>query len=46
MENLPGTDASGHAMPAVLLVKHQSTLETFFDAADHAAASGVRVPKV
>ncbi len=29
MENLPGTDASGHAMPAVLLVKHQSTLETF-----------------
>jgi 1-acyl-sn-glycerol-3-phosphate acyltransferase len=28
-ENLPGVDANGHAMPAILLVKHQSTLETF-----------------
>jgi len=28
-ENLPGLDASGHPLPAVLLVKHQSTLETF-----------------
>lgn len=29
MENLPGKDANGDAMPAILLVKHQSTLETF-----------------
>lgn len=28
-ENLPGLDAHGHPLPAVLLVKHQSTLETF-----------------
>jgi len=29
MDNLPGLDASGHQLPAILLVKHQSTLETF-----------------
>jgi len=29
MENLPGLDANGHQLPAILLVKHQSTLETF-----------------
>ncbi len=29
MDNLPGVDASGHAKPAILLLKHQSTLETF-----------------
>ena len=29
MENLPGLDAQGKVLPAVLLVKHQSTLETF-----------------
>ena len=29
MENLPGLDAQGKPLPAVLLVKHQSTLETF-----------------
>ena len=29
LENLPGLDADGHALPAILLVKHQSTLETF-----------------
>ena len=29
LENLPGLDAKGHPLPAVLLVKHQSTLETF-----------------
>lgn len=28
-ENLPGLDASEHQKPAILLVKHQSTLETF-----------------
>jgi 1-acyl-sn-glycerol-3-phosphate acyltransferase len=28
-ENLPGRDANGKPMPAILLVKHQSTLETF-----------------
>ncbi len=28
-ENLPGLDANGQPLPAVLLVKHQSTLETF-----------------
>ena len=29
LENLPGADADGKIMPAILLVKHQSTLETF-----------------
>ena len=29
MDNLPGLDANGHQLPAILLVKHQSTLETF-----------------
>ena len=29
MDNLPGLDVSGHQLPAILLVKHQSTLETF-----------------
>ena len=29
LENLPGTDAEGKALPTILLVKHQSTLETF-----------------
>ena len=29
MENLPGVDADGKVLPAILLVKHQSTLETF-----------------
>ena len=29
MENLPGLDAVGQQLPAILLVKHQSTLETF-----------------
>ncbi len=29
MENLPGVDAAGRVLPAILLVKHQSTLETF-----------------
>jgi 1-acyl-sn-glycerol-3-phosphate acyltransferase len=28
-ENLPGLDASGQPLPAILLLKHQSTLETF-----------------
>ena len=28
-ENLPGLDSEGKALPAILLVKHQSTLETF-----------------
>ena len=28
-ENLPGLDAQGKPLPAILLVKHQSTLETF-----------------
>ena len=28
-ENLPGLDAAGQPVPAILLVKHQSTLETF-----------------
>jgi 1-acyl-sn-glycerol-3-phosphate acyltransferase len=28
-ENLPGLDSNGQPMPAILLVKHQSTLETF-----------------
>jgi 1-acyl-sn-glycerol-3-phosphate acyltransferase len=29
MENLPGLDAGGNALPAILLVKHQSQFETF-----------------
>ena len=29
MENLPGLDASGKQLPAILLVKHQSQFETF-----------------
>ena len=29
LENLPGLDANGKVLPAILLVKHQSTLETF-----------------
>ncbi len=29
MENLPGLDANGQALPAILLVKHQSQFETF-----------------
>ncbi len=29
LENLPGVDATGKVLPAILLVKHQSTLETF-----------------
>lgn len=28
-ENLPGLGPQGHPLPAILLVKHQSTLETF-----------------
>ncbi len=28
-ENLPGLDSTGQPVPAILLVKHQSTLETF-----------------
>ncbi|MFM2274557.1 MAG: hypothetical protein RL211_429 [Pseudomonadota bacterium] len=28
MDNLPGLDAHGHQLPAILLLKHQSTLET------------------
>lgn len=28
-ENLPGLDAQGRQMPAILLLKHQSTFETF-----------------
>ena len=28
-ENLPGLDENGQPLPAILLVKHQSTLETF-----------------
>ena len=28
-ENLPGLDAAGKPLPAILLLKHQSTLETF-----------------
>jgi 1-acyl-sn-glycerol-3-phosphate acyltransferase len=28
-ENLPGLDAAGRPLPAILLLKHQSTLETF-----------------
>ncbi len=29
LENLPGLNATGKPLPAILLVKHQSTLETF-----------------
>ncbi len=29
LENLPGVDSNGKVLPAILLVKHQSTLETF-----------------
>ncbi len=29
MENLPGLDSHGQALPAILLVKHQSQFETF-----------------
>ena len=29
LEHLPGLDAQGKALPGILLVKHQSTLETF-----------------
>jgi 1-acyl-sn-glycerol-3-phosphate acyltransferase len=29
MENLPGNDAHGQPLPVILLLKHQSTLETF-----------------